>query len=89
MKHVRPRARDFCKMVGKVEKLPWKSITFVLLTTLRQLGGGPCERGVRSTFTQVAIWFKAKHSPGTGELGNTEIEKEGKKKRARGRDGET
>merc|ERR1712105_567965 len=28
-------------------------ITFVLLTTLRQLGGWPCERGVRSTFTQV------------------------------------
>ena len=24
-----------------------------MLTTLRQLGGGACERGVRSTFTQV------------------------------------
>ena len=44
--------------------------TFVLLTTLRQLGGWPCERGVRSTFTLVIeIWnfvcqFQQKQFPG-------------------------
>ena len=56
--HARARARDFCKMVCEMEKLPWESLDQWIMwmrsmTTLRQLGGGACERAVRSTFTQV------------------------------------
>ena len=75
MEHVRARARATCvKQWAKRKNCPgkpWASgacgcvlfFTFVLLTTLRQLGGRPCERGVRSTFTQVVNRTKVKNRP--------------------------
>ena len=62
---VRARAQPIAKL-GKMENYFGKaclrgtsgfdpSIKFILLTTLRQLGGRACEREVRSAFTQV-LW---------------------------------